>query len=68
MTPQQADWLRQNKPYRALHPAPGGFRFVKKGILHGDGTFELREQGKSPRITQGCFEVGVLEEIKPQPR
>lgn len=65
MTPAQADWLRKNRHYRALHQAGGTSKFVKVGILHADGRFELKELGKRPSITEGCFEVGVLESSPP---
>lgn len=65
MTPQQADWLRSHKNYRAMHQAGGNTFFDKPGILHADGTFELREAGKNPRVTQGCFEVGILTVRQP---
>lgn len=61
MTPQQANWLTGNKPFRAAHQPAGNTRFARRGILHADGRYELIVRGKPPRITQGCFEVGVLE-------
>jgi hypothetical protein len=56
MTPAQTAWLAKNKSYSAVNY---GTRFERVGILHADGTFELRERGKIPRITVGAFEVGV---------
>jgi hypothetical protein len=60
MTGAQKNWLDSNKPYRAVFKAAGFSKWTKRGILHADGKFELIERGKTPRITQGCFEVGVL--------
>jgi hypothetical protein len=63
MTGPQADWLRKNKPYTPVSKfPPGGHVYAKRGILHEDGTFDLDTAGKPRRITQGCFEVGVLQE------
>jgi hypothetical protein len=61
MTAAQARWLAQNKPYRPLNVTAGASRYVKVGVLHEDGAFELKARGERPRITPGCFEVGVLE-------
>jgi len=64
MTKEQKSWLDTNRArgYRVLSRAGGDSRFVKTGILHADGTFEQRIPGVPVRITQGCFEVGVLEQ------
>jgi hypothetical protein len=62
MTGPQSDWLRKHKPYAPIGRAPGGHVYARRGILHEDGTFELDAPGKQRRITQGCFEVGVLEQ------
>jgi len=65
MTGEQANWLRQNKEYRALGQRPGlGARYVRIGMLHADGTFELHPRGRRPNVKPGSFEVGVLE-VKP---
>ena len=67
MTREQADWLGKNKPYRALGQPPGfGARYVKVGMLHPDGTFELRVRGQRSTVREGSFEVGVLE-VNPNP-
>jgi hypothetical protein len=65
MTGPQADWLRSHKPYTPTSTRPpGGHVYARRGILHEDGTFDLDAPGKNRRITQGCFEVGVLEEAQ----
>jgi hypothetical protein len=61
MSPEQAKWLSSNKRYRAAHTVGGNTRFAQRGILHADGKYEPFVRGKPQRITQGCFEVGVLE-------
>ena len=63
MTGEQSDWLRSHKPYTPTsNRTPGGYIYARRGILHEDGTFDLDAPGKQRRITQGCFEVGVLEQ------
>lgn len=59
MTREQSAWLAKNRSYTVVNH---GTRFVKVGLLHADGTFDLRVKGKIPRVTQGCFEVGVRED------
>ena len=61
MTGEQATWLAKNKPYRAVGRPGGNSHYVKVGILHADGTFELKPRVGRPRVTPGCFEVGILE-------
>jgi hypothetical protein len=61
MTGAQADWLRANKAYRAVGNVPSGGRYIKRGMLHEDGTFELIYRGVRPNIRVGSFEVGILE-------
>jgi hypothetical protein len=65
MTGAQAAWLQKNRRYRAIHQIGGNTRFAERGILHEDGTYEPTVRGRVPRITQGCFEVGVLEIREP---
>ena len=65
MTGDQASWLQKNKPYQALPSRPAsGTTYIKRGMLHADGTFELAQKGVRPKITQGCFEVGVRAEAQ----
>lgn len=63
MTGEQADWLRSHRAegYRPLGNTPGGARWIKVGMLHADGTFELRQGRARPSVRVGSFEVGVLE-------
>ena len=63
MTSEQAEWLRTHRAegYRALGMAPGNARWIKVGMLHPDGTFELRLGQARPAVRVGSFEVGVLE-------
>lgn len=61
MTGEQAHWLSSNKKFRAVHQTGGNTRFAQRGILHADGTHQPIVRGRPPRITEGCFEVGVLE-------
>lgn len=62
MTGPQKAWLDANKPYRALGQRSGsGARYVKIGMLHVDGTFELQQRGVRLSVRQGSFEVGILE-------
>ena len=61
MSPEQAKWLASNRKYRAAHQAAGNTRFAGRGILHADGTFSPIVRGQMPRVTQGCFEVGILQ-------
>jgi hypothetical protein len=65
MTGPQADWLRANKAYRAVGNVPSGGSYVKRGMLHADGEFELINRGVRPNVRVGSFEVGVLE-LPPQ--
>lgn len=60
MTGPQADWLRKNRNYRVVATVAGNAHYVNVGILHADGTFELTARDVQPRVTPGCFEVGVL--------
>jgi hypothetical protein len=71
MTAEQAKWLNEHRAegYRALGVAPGGSQWVKVGMLHADGTFELKLGRARPAIRVGSFEVGVLESTQaPQMR
>jgi hypothetical protein len=61
MTAEQKSWLDSNKPYRAIGQVSGFSRYVRRGMLYPDGTFELTIRGQRPRVVQGCFEVGILE-------
>ena len=61
MTGAQANWLRNNKPYRPLNQTPSGAHWVKRGMLHEDGTFEPYLAGKRPTVEQGSFEVAILQ-------
>lgn len=63
MTGEQKKWLddHRHEGYRPLGVAPGGGRWVKTGMLHADGTFELKLGRARPAIRQGSFEVGVME-------
>ena len=63
MTGEQAAWLTAHRAegYRPLGTLPGGgARWVKRGMLHPDGKFELMT-GQRPAIHVGSFEVAVLE-------
>jgi hypothetical protein len=60
VTAEQAAWLNANKPYRAVGQRAGSTEYLKRGILHADGRFELILRGVRPNITPGCFEVAVL--------
>ena len=63
MTGEQANWIRANKGYSALSSrVPSGHVYAKRGMLHPDGTFELKPRtGRYARISAGGFEVGVLQ-------
>lgn len=63
MTGEQKTWLDAHRAegYRPLGTTPGGGRWVKIGMLHADGTFELKVGTKRPSVRMGSFEVGVLE-------
>lgn len=63
MTGEQAKWLQDHRAegYRPLGNTPGNARWVKVGMLHPDGKFELRLGRARPAVRQGSFEVGVLE-------
>lgn len=63
MTGEQASWLQEHKRegYRAVGRPGGNSRYIKVGILHADGTFEPKPRVGRPRVTAGCFEVGILE-------
>jgi hypothetical protein len=69
MTGEQKSWLDAHRAegYRALGNTPGGARWVKVGMLHADGTFELKLGRARPAIRVGSFEVGVLE-VGPAPQ
>lgn len=66
MTSEQAAWMRKNPAYRAMGVAGGNSRYVQKGLLHADGIFEAFTGGPYRRLTEGDFEVGILE-IMPGP-
>lgn len=63
MTGEQKKWLDDNRVhgYRPLGATPGGGRWVNVGMLHADGTFELKLGRARPTVKPGSFEVGVLE-------
>lgn len=64
MTSEQANWLREHRAegYQAIGKTPGGCRWVRTGMLHADGTFELKLGRARPAIRVGSFEVGILEQ------
>ena len=65
MTGDQASWLRKNPTYRAIAShTPSGMRYIRRGMLHEDGRFDLTPQRGRPVVKPGSFEVGVLEEIQ----
>lgn len=70
MTGEQKIWLdaHQAEGYRPLGVAPGGWRWVRIGMLHADGTFEAKTPGSRPSIRVGSFEVGVLVETNSAPQ
>jgi len=63
MTSEQKKWLDDHRPegYRVLGVAPGGARWIKRGILHADGQFDLQLGRVRPAVRVGSFEVAVLE-------
>jgi hypothetical protein len=63
MTGEQANWLRTHRAegYQPIGVLPGGCTWVKRGMLHPDGTFEAMVRGQRPAVRQGSFEVGVLQ-------
>lgn len=62
MTPQQAEWLRKNKHYRAVPTVRGGnAKYVDRGLLQPDGTFAPIIAGRIPPAQIGSFEVGVIK-------
>jgi hypothetical protein len=63
MTGEQADWLRKNRQYRATGRLASGSRYVKTGMLHVDGAFELHPPRGRAAVKQGSIEVGVLEAV-----
>ena len=63
MTGAQSDWIRKNKPYRAVAQPPSGMRWAKRGMLHEDGKFDLTPPRGRPVVKPGSFEVAVLEPI-----
>jgi hypothetical protein len=62
MTGAQADWLRKNPTYRAVGVRPSGARYVNRGMLHEDGTFDAVMPGRNPVVRKGSFEVAILEQ------
>ena len=67
MTGEQATWLRSHRAegYTPIGTTPSGASWAKRGMLHPDGTFELKVQGQRPAIHEGSFEVGVLQLANP---
>lgn len=65
MTAEQKAWLdaRRGEGYRPMGALPGGCRWVKRGMLHPDGIFELllTRNARPSRFLPGSFEVAVLE-------
>lgn len=65
MTSEQKKWLddHRGEGYRVLGTAPGGYQWVKRGILHADGQFDPQLGRARPNVRVGSFEVAVLEQI-----
>ena len=62
MTGEQGEWLRSNPRYRAVTSRlPTGARYINRGMLHADGTFEAIHRGMRPNVRVGSFEVGIFE-------
>jgi hypothetical protein len=69
VTEAQKLWLDKNRArgYGPVGRISGNAVYRDRGILHADGTFDLTARGARPtRITDGCFEVGILEVPEPQ--
>lgn len=68
MTSEQAEWMNKHRPegYRVIGTLPGGCQWVRRGMLHADGTFDLQQGRARPPVRVGTFEVGVLELITQQ--
>lgn len=63
MTSEQKVWLDAHRfeGYRPMGVLPGACRWVKRGMLHPDGTFEPWVGRARPSVRQGSFEVAILE-------
>lgn len=63
MTNEQKTWLDDHKAegYRVRGRAAGNAAWLKSGMLHADGTFELVGRGARPNVRPGSFEVGILQ-------
>ena len=68
MTAEQKKWLDEHRGegYRMIGATPGGCRWVKRGMLHADGTFDPQLGIARPAVRVGTFEVGVLEFVTNQ--
>lgn len=55
MTGQQAAWLNTNRTWEAIGY---GREYVKRAMLHPDGTLDYIQRGVRPPIKLGSFEVG----------
>lgn len=62
MTGEQKAWLDAHRAegYRVMGNTPGASRWVRRGMLHPDGSFEPYLRAR-PSVRVGSFEVGILE-------
>jgi hypothetical protein len=60
MTSEQKLWLDSHPEYRPLGRVGGFSRFIKRGTLLPNGTFELATKAKPVRDGNGAFGVGVF--------
>jgi hypothetical protein len=66
MTGEQKKWLDDHRVqgYRPMGTLGGASRWINRGMLHPDGTFEfLGARGRPNKVEQGSFEVAVLEHV-----
>lgn len=62
MTSEQKAWLDGNPEYQVIGVIGGNTRFVERGALNADGTFE---RARKPDAGKAAFEVGKLRGYTP---
>ena len=65
MTSEQRRWLEKHPSYSPLGVPGGMVVYMKRGMLHPDGRFELGITTKRPTDSMEAFPVGIREVRQP---
>ena len=65
MTSEQRSWLEKHPNYSPLGIPGGMVVYMKQGMLHPDGKFELGRTKPKPTDSFGTFAVGIRELRQP---